>query len=157
MIPIDVWAPYIIDSDSYVSGGSKRAAIKTFFTLPSTGPGSCVAIVTNTMKGPLDTVSSVANKAKTYSAPVANALASGSAYSAVNLNNMLRTGQLDPFLGPAVAAGATTVAAGLNYVAAGIAQVTPYAGHVILAAADLFGFIGVAKEGYATATGKCHP
>ena len=41
---------------------------------------------------------------------------------------MLRARQLDPFLGPAVAAGATTVSAGLNSVAAGVATAAPYVG-----------------------------
>ena len=69
----------------------------------------------------------------------------------------LRARQLDPFLGPAVAAGATTVAAGLNTVAGGVARAVPYIGTGLLATADAVGIVAVVREGYAAATGKCHP
>ncbi len=64
---------------------------------------------------------------------------------ALDLNNMLRARQLDPFLGPAVAVGATTVATGLNYVAAGVARAIPYAGVALLATADAVGLVAVVK------------
>ena len=132
--------------------------VKIFFTtLPSTDPGSCLAVALDTAKVPLDTAKKVAENVNKYAAPLANGLSSGSAYIAVNLNNMLRARQLDPFLGPAVAAGATTVAAGLNTVAGGVARAVPYIGTGLLATADAVGIVAVVREGYAAATGKCHP
>jgi len=134
------------------------AFVKTFFTtLPSTGPGSCIDVALNAVKGPLDTARKVAENVNKYAAPVTNALSSGAAYIAVNLNNMLRARQLDPFLGPAVAAGATTVSAGLNSVAAGVATAAPYVGAGLAIGAEGIMAIGVGKEAYAAVTGKCHP
>jgi hypothetical protein len=116
-----------------------------------------LAVALDTAKIPLDAAKKVAENVNKYAAPLANGLSSGSAYIAVNLNNMLRARQLDPFLGPAVAAGATTVAAGLNTVAGGVARAVPYIGTGLLATADAVGIVAVVREGYAAATGKCHP
>jgi hypothetical protein len=70
---------------------------------------------------------------------------------------MLRARQLDPFLGPVVAASATTVAAGLSSLAAGITRAVPYVGVATLGTADAVGIVAVVGEGYAALTGKCHP
>lgn len=92
-----------------------------------------------------------------YAVPIANGLAAGAMSTAVELNNMLRAKQLDPFLGPAVAAGATTVAAGLNSLASGVARLAPYAPYALLGVTDVVLGYGVAKEGIAAAKGQCKP
>jgi len=111
----------------------------------------------NTARGPLEAAKKVAENADKYAKGAANGLAGGAMVVSTGLNQMLRAKQLDPFLGPAVAAGATTVAAGLNYVAAGVARAAPYIGEGFVATADAVMLVGVVREGYAAATGKCHP
>lgn len=140
-----------------ISPSPTWAAIKTFFTAPSTGPGSCIQVALDAAKGPLDKAGRLAQNAQKYAAPVARALSSGSAYIAVNLNDLLRARQLDPLLGPAIAAGATTVAAVASEVSAGVATAAPYVGYSLAIAAEGIALVGVIKEGHAAATGKCHP
>jgi RHS repeat-associated protein len=184
VLHVDVWAPYLPDPQfDYWSlqsgglGGPRHAPLQdngpdmrggnrswigtfviTFFTtVPSTGPGSCIDVALSAVKGPLDTAKKVAENVNKYAAPLANILSSGSAAIAVNLNSMLRSRQLDPFLGPAVAAAATTAAAGLSDLSAGVAATAPYVGAGLAIGAEVIGAIGVGKEAYAAATGKCHP
>jgi hypothetical protein len=70
---------------------------------------------------------------------------------------MLRAKQLDPFLGPAVAAGARTIAAGLSSLSGAVAAAVPYAGTGLVGAFDIFGSYAVIKEGIAAFQGTCKP
>jgi RHS repeat-associated protein len=133
------------------------AAIATFFTPPTTGQGSCVQVALDALNGPLNTIKSAAQNFQKYGTAGANAAASGATYVAVNLNNMLRARQLDPFLGPAVAGGASTIAAGLNYAASAVAAAAPYLGYAMGFAAEGVGFYAVGKEAVATFSGSCQP
>jgi hypothetical protein len=130
------------------------AAIKTFFTLPSTGPGSCIDVALSAVKPGLDMARSAAQNATKYGVPAANALSAGAMSTAVDLNNMLRARQLDPFLGPAVATAATATAATLSTVVPAVIKAIPYA--FFLTTDAVFAY-GVIKEGVAAARGQCKP
>lgn len=80
------------------------------------------------VKKPLDMAGKAAQNAQKYAKPAAQALAYAGGTFAIDMNRMLVGRQLDPFLGPAVAAGTTIVAAGLESVAGGVAKAVPYTG-----------------------------
>jgi RHS repeat-associated protein len=135
------------------------AGVDAFFTLPSTGPGSCIQVAADAMKeavnGSLNTVRSVSENLQTYARPVTSAMASGATSVAVNLNSMLKARQLDPFVGPAVAAGSSLVAYGANSVAATAARAVPRAGYVLIIAVEAAGIYAVIKEAKAAINGEC--
>lgn len=124
--------------------------------LPTSGTGSWFEVFENTVKGPVKALKSVRDNAKDL-LPTAGSAASGLTNVSIQLSDMLRKRQLDPFVGPAVVAGARIVAAGSNSLVAGVARAAPYVPQAVLIAGDAVLLTGVAREGYAALTGKCHP
>jgi hypothetical protein len=107
------------------------------------------------VSGSLSGVKKVSDYFQTYAQPVTSAIASGATSVAVNLNSMLKARQLDPFVGPAVAAGSGLVAYGANSVAATAASAVPYTGYGLIIAVEAFGGYAVFKEAKAAIRGEC--
>jgi len=156
------WGAGLEDFSGNSSPSPTWAAIKTFFTtLPSTGPGSCLAVFQEAAAEPLLTTYHATEGAlEVGAALIATSLGAGSlANSLLDMKraNPMFGGQLDPFLGPKVIAGARVVAsvtgrfglAAEHAAAAYLAPAALTAGVVSLA-------YGVYQEGRAALNGTCH-
>ncbi len=127
--------------------------VKTFFTtLPSKGPGSCIDVALNAAKTPLGAVQSAAKNVTKFVPPALPTLPFGSAWLGSQISRMAAAGAVEgEALGDAAMLGT------IGTVAAGVAKAVPYVGPVLAISAEGIALVGVIREGYAAATGKCHP
>jgi hypothetical protein len=150
--------------DQFPGGGSSPsptwAAIKTFFTLPSTEPGSCIDVALSAMKRPITAVRSAAQNVTKYGAPIAPLLPGVAAQLGSMDPNSMYTFVLNPdgetvtAVLSANAVVATTVLPVVVQIAQAAIRATPY---IAVVGAEIIAAVGVGKEAYAVATGKCHP
>jgi RHS repeat-associated protein len=134
------------------------AAIKTFFTPPSTGPGSCLAVFSNSVQGSAGSAArSLATNVQKYGAALASGLGGSSMTAAQGeevLGAMVAGGQLSPAAG----AVATNLVSGTAEVASAAAPYVVRAGGTF--AVGLFDVAllkGVADELRAALKGQCKP
>jgi RHS repeat-associated protein len=134
------------------------AAIKTFFTPPSTGPGSCLAVFSNSVQGSAGSAArSLAMNAQKYGAALASGLA-GSGVTAAQAEEVVGAMVAGGQLSPAVGAVATNVISGTAPLAAAAAPYVVRAGGTL--AVGLFDVAllkGVADELRAALKGQCKP
>jgi RHS repeat-associated protein len=128
--------------------------LKEFFlNAPSSGPGSCTAIVWAAVADPLSQVKSTVKDTTKYAGPVANVLSYGGMQTAINLNAMVRAKATDPTLGPLAVTGLTAAASGVTTVVSAATEAVPF----VVGGADIFLFSGLAKEISAIKHGQCKP
>src|SRR5579859_902329 len=154
------WFSYSISSSTLIDWqwwGTFATNLAPWNWKINSSDGSCLAVFENTVTGPVKALKSVRDNVNKELLGMVGSAASGATNVSMELGDMLRKRQLDPFFGSAVVAGARTVAAGLNSLVAGVARALPFVARGVLIAGDAVMAVGVAKEGYAAATGKCHP
>jgi len=142
-------------------GGSSPTMVffKTLFTLPSTGPGSCLAVFADAVKGPLKQTGTAARNKTKYIAPVAPLLPGAAAQlGSMDPNSMYTyTANADGTVTAVLSANAivaTTVAAAVAQGAQAAIKATP---QITLGAIDLALLNGVVKEASAALKGQCKP
>jgi RHS repeat-associated protein len=142
------------------SGGNSSpsptwVAIKTFFTPPSTGPGSCTAVFLNSIQNSGgNALRTTATNLQKYGQAAASGLARAGPQAEGTIAAMVAGGQLSP----AVGAVATNIVTGTAPLAAAAAPyVVTVGGYAVLAGLDVLLFKGVADELSAALKGQCKP
>jgi RHS repeat-associated protein len=151
-----------VSSDPFSSGPSPSwAAVKGFFTVPSTGDGSCLAVLQEAASEPVLTVYHATEGAlevgATFVATSIGANSFADSLSDMKRANPMFGGQLDPFLGPKVIAGARILASVTSRVGLFAEHaVLTYALPVTAIALEASALYGVIQEGRAAWKGTCH-
>src|SRR5258708_29111110 len=144
----------------HTSGGNSSpsptwAAIKTFFTPPSPGPGPCTAVfLTFIQKSGGNALRTTATNLQKYGQAAASGLANAGPQAEGTIAAMVAGGQLSPAVG-AVATNIVTGAAPLA--AAAAAYVVKVGGYAWLAGLDVLLFKGVADELSPALKRRCKP
>lgn len=140
----------------YISSSPTWAAIRTFFTLPSTGHGSCLAVFSNSVQGSVGKAArSLGSFVQKYGLALASGLR-GSGVTAAQAEEVVGAMAAGGQLSPAAAALATNTISGVAETATAAA---PYALRFGIAGtlglADVALFKGVADETRAALSGQC--
>jgi hypothetical protein len=127
-----------------------KTFVKSLLQGPSTGPGSCVGLFTDTVTAPLKQIQSAA---KNYVPLIVGAMQAGPSGSAMymqQLNNMVASGAAEA--DPQVAAVVTIAGAAAATAAPYVSAAAPYAG---AGGADLVLAYGLGTELKAGFNGQC--
>ena len=135
------------------AGGSPSpawAAIKAFFTVPSTAKGSCFGIFLDTTTAPMKAIQGAA---KYYVPGITSVLQSapgGAAWYVQQVNRMVEAGSAEA--DPELLAGVTAVGAAAGAAVPFVKAASPYA---LVGAVDLTSLVGLARELKAGFNGQC--
>jgi hypothetical protein len=154
-------SPAVIDIFQRLHSGTNSAAnngtwqwtktsVKSLVQGPSTGPGSCVGLFTDTVTAPLKQIQSAA---KNYVPLIVGAMQAGPSGAAMymqQLNNMVASGaaEADPQVAAVVTTAGAAAATAAPYVTAAAPYVVPVGGDALL-------LNGVIKEVQAGMSGQC--